>query len=365
MKPILTIILPVGDLRPTLFSSIATVLDSTSSEFELLISDNSLNGIAFDPHHGNDPRVKIVRQQARLSMSDHWLQVMEIANADWICFMGSDDGIISANLQSLIDEIRESDSDVINTHRVEAFTTEESIVTWAVVPASPCSRKANQIRWNILLASLFPQFFFELPMPYNKAVFRKNIIDEFVKSGSGLYSLTPDYFLAFLVALKSRFGIQYDLPVFIHGSSEFSNGWQIQNAKKTENLDDFISRLPENDGYILNQSHDCVLGWLANSYLTSNFPKSGIKNRSQRFKLILLIYFFKLWIKFTCVYCQSHTDQKTPRTLKLKIFIIDKFCSFIRNYILPRTKYRQPSHHEGIYVQGDNSRLISNLEEFF
>jgi len=36
-----------------------------------------------------------------------------------------------------------------------------------------------------------------LPMPYNKAVFRTEVLSGFSRSQFKLYDLTPDYFLAF------------------------------------------------------------------------------------------------------------------------------------------------------------------------
>jgi hypothetical protein len=212
---------------------------------------------------------------------------------------------------------------------------------------------------------MFPQFFFDLPMPYNKAIFRKKILAGYLSSKSELYSLTPDYFLAFLISIRSRVGLHFDCPVFIHGSSEFSNGWQIQNSKKTENLDDFLARLSDQDGYISNQPTDCILGWLGNSFLSALYPRNIKKYFPQKVLLKFLQYSFGVWINFSCVYCKSHLDNKSPTAIKLKTFTSNKVCSFIRNYALPLTNSRKPIHHASQEIQGNQTKLISNLGDYF
>ena len=365
MKPVLTVILPIGDQRPTLFSTIGTVLASQSPEFELLLSDNSLDGVILKPEHLADPRVTVVKQHARLSMSDHWLKLLNIAEGEWVCFMGADDGVISTNLKFLIDEAKNTNFDVITTHRVEAFTTDKSEVIQAVVPISKCSNETTQSRWNILLASMFPQFFFDLPMPYNKAIFRKKILAGYLSSKSESFSLTPDYFLAFLISIKSRVGIHFECPVFIHGSSEFSNGWQIQNSKKTKNLDDFLARIPDQDGYLSNQPKDCILGWLGNSFLSAHYPKNTKQSISQKSLLKLLKHSFGVWINLTCVYCKNHLNNKSSTEIKMKTFFSNKACSFLRNYVLPAINSRKPVHHASQEIQGNEKMLISNLDNYF
>ena len=366
MNPILTIILPIGDARPTLSNSISSVLASESFDFELLISDNTQGLLKLESHISQDPRVRIIEQPERLNMAEHWLNLMKLASGNWISFMGADDGIISNNLIKLLSYMKNTDAKVVSTHRVEVFINSNLKIEWAIVPETKCEQSVNYVNWNIVLGSLFPQFFFNLPMPYNKAVFKKEILSEFLEQGSDLYGLTPDYFLAFLVALKSNSSVFLDLPIFIHGSSEHSNGWQYQNAKATPALSDFLKRIPLNEDYLKGLPKDCISAWLGNSYLSAKFgvKKSKDAKRISRIRQNAIVLFYQIWIRNHCIFCSFHKEKKSIMSVKTRTFISDKVASFIRNYLLALKPGHRIFHHESKSIEGSTDMNLLNISSF-
>lgn len=366
MNPILTIILPIGDARPTLSNTISSVLASESFDFELLISDNTQGALKLDSHISQDPRVRIIEQSERLNMAEHWLNLMKSASGTWLSFMGADDGIIPINLIKLLTHLNNTDATVVSTHRVEVFINSTLNIEWAIVPETNCVQSAHYVKWNVVLGSLFPQFFFNLPMPYNKAVFKKEILSEFLDQGYGLYGLTPDYFLAFLVALKSNSSVFLDLPIFIHGSSEHSNGWQYQNAKATPALSDFLERIPLNEDYLKGLPKDCISAWIGNSYLSAKFGVKKSKDAKQIFRIRknVIVLFYQIWIRNHCIFCTFHKEKKSIRSVKNRIFLSDKVASFIRNYLLALKPGHRIFHHESKRIEGNTSMTLLNISDY-
>jgi hypothetical protein len=249
---------------------------------------------------------------------------------------------------------------------VEVFINSNLKIEWAIVPETKCEQSAKFMKWNIVLSSLFPQFFFNLPMPYNKAVFKKEILAEFLEQGFDLYGLTPDYFLAFLVALKSNKSVFLDLPVFIHGSSEHSNGWQYQNAKTTPALSDFLKRIPSDEDYLQRLPRDCISAWLGNSYLSATFGMKNSANAKKisRIRQKAIVLFYQIWIRNHCIFCEFHKEKKSKRSVKARTFFSDKVASFTRNYLLPLKPGHRIFHHESKRIEGDISMTLLNIGDF-
>lgn len=346
-KPVLTIILPVGDFRPTIQSTIDSVLGFKTNQIQLLISDNTGGLLKLEDPILKNPATKIVVQSVKLSMADHWRNLMLEADGDWICFMGGDDGVVTKYLSHLINEIKKSDAAVISTHRIEANWNDALTAESWTLPSTPCSLESSFIKWPIGLASLFPHFFFDLPMPYNKAVFKKSLLEDFLASEIPLFDLTPDYFLAFLVAKKSKNGAFLDLPVFVHGGSKYSNGLQQLNQANTQDATDFLSRLSPEKYYVMDLPQHCIGNWLANSYLCALVACDTAEKSTKinRIKIKNVSRFYRLWVNLTCTSCNFHINGKTNRRLKIKKFMIDKIASVARNKLLPNLQgYRIPSH---------------------
>lgn len=361
----LAIVLPIGDLRHTLVNSIKSVLNSGSNNFELIISNNTQEELKLPLEIMSDHRVKMINHPVRLGMAEHWLDLLRLTESEWVCFMGADDGVITRNLEPLIQELSNSNSHVISTHRVEAFFNNTSCAEWVIIPETKCTLEKNSVKWNSFLGSLSPNFFFDLPMPYNKAVFRRDILNSYLSKGHELYGLTPDYFLSFLVSINSKTGTFFDLPVFIHGSSESSNGWQYQNHKQSLELSEFLQRINPQEDYLRQMPTGCVTSWLANSYLAALFSGEA-KNEGLWFRRAVKTFLgriYKLWVVFTCVHCSEHTNRNSENTIEFRRFINDKIASGIRNYFCPLVLGRRFPVHSSTMKILEPKLTIDNLHQ--
>lgn len=243
--PTLTVILPTRNANELLEHSITSVLDSNDQRFELLLVNNNFPlQIILNRNLINDKRVRIINPDRKLSMSENWHLGLSSALGKWITFMGSDDGIVTANISKVIDILE-------NAHEFDEAVLFRSIgftypinnrPSWFELPEKPPSQKISKIRNSGVLCALFPtQMVSTLPMPYGGAICRKKLFSLIMSSESRIPGIAPDYFLGFYVGLSAKRMLFADEFFAIRGVSEISNGFQTLNDVKTPNMIDFLS----------------------------------------------------------------------------------------------------------------------------
>jgi len=103
-----TIILPTRERADTLHFSLKTCVAQDYPELQILVSDNCSSDNTYDVVHSfNDPRIRYIKPQERLSMSHHWEFALEHVNEGFVMFLGDDDGILPNSLlhiDALIDQ---------------------------------------------------------------------------------------------------------------------------------------------------------------------------------------------------------------------------------------------------------------------
>jgi hypothetical protein len=203
-------------------------------------------------------------------------------------------------------------------------------------------------------------------MPYNKAVFRREEMEEFLNKQHKLFDLTPDYFLAFFLGYKTKKGLFLDIPIFVHGGSENSNGYQSKIGNDTESSRDFLNRIDVDLQVAKNLPTECQGAWLANSFLLNHFQgKEAIKvSRWHSINRVALSKFYQVWVRITCVSCRTHLSRNSKWMITIKKIVVDKLASLIRSYILPiRRKHRLPEH-PGRHESGSSFITLENLETY-
>ena len=93
-KPQLSIVIPTRNRSETLKSAIESCLIQQSQDLEVLVVDNASTPdtyavvSAFD-----DPRIRYLRHDEPLAMTENWNTAMAEVRGDWIGFIGDDDGL--------------------------------------------------------------------------------------------------------------------------------------------------------------------------------------------------------------------------------------------------------------------------------
>jgi glycosyltransferase involved in cell wall biosynthesis len=232
-KPTLSFIVPSRNSNIYLKHTIKNLLDSKDQRYEVVLSLNN-------DHHQvpdwlsqlQDIRLKVFNSKINLSMSENWFRGLDKSKGIWVCFVGSDDGIVAANLTKFIDilELTNKEKVIIN-HNVAFHYATKDRPAHINRPLNSPTKKLVRIKWPIRLGALFPQFFYDMPQPYSKAIVNKKVLEPLLNHDREIPGFAPDVFLGNYVAMKTKFGMFYDELLTIRGNSILSIGGQIMKNK--------------------------------------------------------------------------------------------------------------------------------------
>jgi hypothetical protein len=253
-------------------------------------------------------------------MSKNWFAGLQKSRGTWVCFVGSDDGIVSSNLTKFIDLIELYNEEKVLVNHTVAFHYKTSDRGASInVPSSYPTKKLIRIKWPIKLAALFPQFFYDMPQPYSKAIINKKILEPLLNHENEIPGASPDVFLGNYVAMKTRNGLFFDELLTIRGNSILSIGAQIHSRKFTtatahELISDTNSKdLPQNLGAFFDYS--CRPASSLDHFIYSR-NKLGKKERN-------FSKLGKTWCDLTCL------DKSHHKPIWNKLMFITKIIYFL------------------------------------
>lgn len=95
MRPSIAICIPSHNCGRYLRETITSVLAQSDPPEEILISDDHStdDSAAILEEYRDDPRVRIVHQQERLSLGAHYRYLLNNTTSDYVCFLSADDVI--------------------------------------------------------------------------------------------------------------------------------------------------------------------------------------------------------------------------------------------------------------------------------
>lgn len=102
-----SILLPTRNGGDFLENCIYSILNQNYKDFELVISDNANTDRTPDiiGKYLNDARVKVVRQNIPISVSENWTAALQASCGEYVLMMGDDDYLLPEALQKLDDAI--------------------------------------------------------------------------------------------------------------------------------------------------------------------------------------------------------------------------------------------------------------------
>jgi hypothetical protein len=171
-----------------------------------------------------DPRVRYVRNEARLSMRDNFEKGLSLARGDILCFIGDDDGVFPNAVERALA--------LFDQHKVEAVSAARAHYFWpdllaarrntALLPrAKGVSIHQSQTELRRVLND---NDYYRLPCLYHGFV--KRTVVERVKQKQGRFFLSSQVDMYSAIALSME-GITYAFsrsPLIINGASSRSNG---------------------------------------------------------------------------------------------------------------------------------------------
>ncbi len=234
--PVLSIVIPVRNREEKLPACLRTIQDSlvSSTRLEVVVADNTPNGLDLAEAFTSDPRIRIVRPQVPLHMTDNFEFGRRAAKGEWLLFLGSDDGVVSHRLGAYIDHLARTSSECVTGPTVGFRWPDLSDVDggrlswWSRPLAKPIvvDAQGQLARAHRSLSTPGRLDSSRLPMPYmHGAVRARALIDtDRRRTGQVFRTQTPDTYI--MMALLHTLETYEILPwaIGIQGSSRSSNG---------------------------------------------------------------------------------------------------------------------------------------------
>lgn len=240
----LTFIIPTCNRPDTLKYTLETIVLQKNPEVEIIVSDNYSDPPA---KHVvdlcNDLRVKLIRTDRRLGMSEHWDFAISHAQGEWISIIGDDDGMLLDGVERFFE--------LINKYNVNAISSSRCNYSWPGVSGSNSklmipSNGTEEIRdsqtWMEKVLTTSGDWL-DLPCIYTGGFVKRSVMEQIRnKTGRCFLSISPDVFSGFAIAsLESKY-LYSNRPLAIAGTSSHSIGLKVSRTprKDAAQIDFFI-----------------------------------------------------------------------------------------------------------------------------
>ena len=225
--PRFSIVVPTRERAATLHYAIRSCLAQNFDDYEIVVCDNCGSGATREVVAKlNSHKIRYVRSEIPLSMSDNWELAVSHARGEFITVVGDDDALCRHALS-------EADA-LIRMHRTQLVRWAYAYYKW---PDYAGQADANRLSFRVngnchrvqsgrLIQEIIdkPKRYHELPMIYNSLVHR-DVIDRLrQRTGRVFSAISPDVYSGFAFAdLVPKF-VSVVRPMGICGTSSHSTG---------------------------------------------------------------------------------------------------------------------------------------------
>jgi glycosyltransferase involved in cell wall biosynthesis len=331
-----SIVIPTRNRDMYVPYAIKSVLKSTRTDIELIVSDNfSTDNTARILSDFSDPRLRVVRPDAELPMAGHYEFAISKATGEWITILGDDDAVMPYIFESLDKYIlKYSDIDIISSARAYYFWAgcEDIYGDLVIAYSSKFKEKIRSTKHDLYKALLGLRDCFDMPQLYTTGIIKKSLYEEIKLKSSGFfyYSIIPDIYSAVAICLARNSYLRVEEPLFWTGTSNksmgISNRIYLDAKYLTEKLTDNFSEIPKKiSGDISYFLHSSSFGpmYIYECFLQS--PLTNVSSKSNWLRILVL----------AAVYNQSKKRKK-----KEKLKLIKEINSECKKYEIPKLIFK-------------------------
>lgn len=241
--PLISVIIPTRERAGTLAYTLASALDQTSTEYEVVVSDNvSEDDTADVVNAQQDGRIRYFRTSQRLSMCDNYEFALGQARGEYVIIIGDDDAVIPGRLDALLARLRTLPEPVIHMWPLHIYDWpvdgRPAMATY-VAPESPETILDLKAKGRRVMA-LGGWKYYELPSPYHAAIPRRILDALRDRTGRVFHSTQPDVFTAMAIPVFADRAINIGNTVTLNGRSAKSNGLGFVKRGALPNIERFI-----------------------------------------------------------------------------------------------------------------------------
>jgi glycosyltransferase involved in cell wall biosynthesis len=225
LTPVISVLVPSRNRARYLTSLISIIEKCPDERIEFIISDNSDQLVVSPYSTGN---VTYLRPERILNMTEHWNFLLQKASGKYITFVGDDDAFIPTALKELCTILEQIDPDLV--------WTETAGYGWPTVGIDgnffqAIQKKSERVSLEKARLQILKLDSLDLPIPYNKALVKRQIILRFLGDHPGesfFSSRVPDISAGVKALFLSKSQFEFKKLTFISGASPMSNGLLVR-----------------------------------------------------------------------------------------------------------------------------------------
>lgn len=240
-----SVLLPTCNRLELLQNAVETVRRQNYDDWEIVVSDNaSIDDVAGYVEQLEDPRVRYVRTQTFLSVTDSWNYALQYASGDYVVMLGDDDGLLPGYFQNLRDLIEAHDRPDLIYHSALLLAypnvlpdcpkgfLQDYTGTGFVRPEPEPYRLASRDARDVVRKAMR----FEMSLGFNMqfSLVSQRLIERMAAHGPFFQSAFPDYYATLAMLLEARSIIVDPRPRVVIGISPKSYGYFHFNRREEE-----------------------------------------------------------------------------------------------------------------------------------
>lgn len=226
-RPRFSIVIPTRERADTLRYTLQTCLVQQFPDYEIVVGDNCSSPATKQAVDAcESPRIRYVRSDRALSMSENWELAVSHATGEYVIVIGDDDGLLPDALEDIDCLLRHTKTRALRWERVYYSWPNIPVPDAANIVHIPLIRKNEVLDGNTVIkaAANYRTDYTLLPMLYNSAIHADLIMELKSRIGRVFLSRTPDVFSGFAFAYLAGSYVSIGRPMSINAGSAKSNG---------------------------------------------------------------------------------------------------------------------------------------------
>lgn len=309
-----SVLLPTRNRLELLRYAVETVLRQDYDDWEIVVSDNdSEQDVAGYISSLNEPRIKYVRTQSFVPVTDNWNNTLRNSTGDYVIMLGDDDCLLKGffrNIHALIEEFDGPDSIYMNAllyayPGVMPGHPDGFLHHYGYAPFFKNARAPFLLDKATRHGLARQSMNFKMLYTYNMqhSVVSRAFIDSLSPKGAFFQSPYPDFYATNVIFLKARSVVVNSVPLVTVGISPKSFGYYYFNDQEKKGVD-FLNNLPDAetarrmDHVILPGLIDKTAWLIAMETIKVNYG-SEIRLRVgyNRYRYLQILYIYMRYIK--------------------------------------------------------------------
>lgn len=241
-NPFFSIVIPTRNRADTLKYTIKTILNQDFQDYEIIIcNNNSIDNTEEVVKSFSDKRIKYLKSNIDLSMSDNWELAYSKVTGQYVTYLADNDGFINGSLSFMYKLLS------LNNYP-NIIRWEKNLYNW------PCMDSVNKNTLYINLEKKFEIYdsntiineiiqgkrkFQDLPMIYNSFI-KNDLINQFkLKTHRLFHSVSPDISTGFSFSMLEKNYLSLSYGITCGANSAKSNGYNCMRKKDNNISKDF------------------------------------------------------------------------------------------------------------------------------